>query len=287
MSDTTTFDPYSMSDADMDARADALGDVFSDVEEAPPAEDQTPDPVQEPDAAAADKPADKAEEQEGDEDDDPKNKVPVKEAQRLRQRAQQAEAERAEALKQASEARQQLETLNQQRENNRLQAQYDQLYEEQGYEAAERFRMGVVQQRTAEAQARTNADARIEQERLKAYEEAYRDARPDYDTQIAKVIERFGLDDARRMAARQGNPAKWAYELGKSLETPAERDAAIKAQVQKELKAALSKQQDPPPGRKSIGHLSSTRGSSSLDKALADMSDAEMDAHEASLRAQW
>lgn len=282
MTTEATPDYSAMSDADLSAALSALDTAGDEAAPAtaPEVEAPAPEKVEEaPDQAA--QPEDPAASEEQPQDDKTERAVPVTEHQKMRQRAQ--EAERI-----AQEAQQQLAAIKAQQEANNLQAEYDRLYLEEGEAAAEQFRIGVVNQRQQQANQQAANTSALE--RIRMSREVLMDVHADYETQEAKVIAKYGLEEAQRLAARQANPAKWAYEEGKSIQTPEERRAAIEAEVSQrvkaEVKAALAKQSSPPPGRKSVGDLSSTR-TAGVEKAAAEMSDDELAAREADLRAHW
>lgn len=293
MSDITpTSDIRLLDDAAMAARLAEL-DAAEDTPETPapeakPSEEAAPDA--EPEKVVDDQ-ADQDEDPAASTDTDEGDKATkgrIADVQKARQRAQEAERKAQDAEQRAQEVQRQLADLQRQKQQGDLQAEYERLYDEVGPEAAEQFRQNVAQRDQEARQQQANANAALE--RIQMSREVALDMYPDYEAQEAKVIEKYGLQEAQRLAARHPNPAKWAYEEGKSIQTPAEREAAIKAEARKiadaEIQAALKKQSTPPPGRKSIGDLSSTRGSG-VQKAPSEMSDAELKAHEADLLAHW
>lgn len=206
--------------------------------------------------------------------------VPVDEHMAMRRRAQEAE-------QRAQEYQRQVEAFEAQRQQNANQTEYDRLFEEVGPEAAEMFRENLLQRQAQAQQQEQQAQATTAHQRVALSEEFARMTWPDYDAQIQKVVDRFGAGEAYRLASQQSNPSEWAYQLGKSWETPAERQVSIDAIVTKAVAEALSKHQNPPSrGQTSVGHLSST-SSSGAPKAYGDMTDAELDDAERESRASF
>lgn len=206
--------------------------------------------------------------------------VPLDEHIALRRRAQEAE-------RLANEAQARLDAIEAQRQQNALQAEYDRLFEEVGPEAAEHYRVGLEQQHAERQRIEQQAQQQTLAQRVDLSEQFARQTLPDYDAQVQKVIDRFGVEEAYRLSLQHANPAMWAYELGKSFETPEERAAVIQAEVQKALAAALSKQSPPPSrGQTSVGHLSSSSGGRQA-KSFDEMTDAELEEAERESRAGW
>lgn len=58
-----------------------------------------------------------------------------------------------------------------------------------------------------------------------------RAALPDFDAQLGKLYQTFGASYVDQMAASQPNPAMWAYQAAKMIQTPAEQAAALEAAV--------------------------------------------------------
>lgn len=234
---------------------------------------ESPAPATEPEQAA--QPEDVEQQQQPDpaasqEQERTQRAVPVQEHMEMRRRAQEAE-------RQAQEYQQRLDALEAQQQQHALQAEYDRLYEEVGPDAAEAYRQTLVNSQAERQQLQHRVEVERATERVNLSEQYAREAFPDYDAQIAKVVARIGAQEAYRLASQQPNPARWAYDFGKSLETPEERQAAIAAEVAKGIAEALSKQKSPPSrGQTSVGHLSATSAAGS-PKSFADMTDAELE----------
>lgn len=279
--EATPTDYSQMDDAALSAELERLSSADDAAPEAAPdVETPTPAKVEEETPDQADQQEDAAPSTE-DGEDDKAIKGRIADVQKQRQRA-------AAAEQRASELEQRLAAIQQQQQANDLQAKYDRLYDEQGPEAAEQFRLSIVQRQQEQSQQQAQGQRALE--RIQMSREVAMDLYTDYEAQEAKVIEKYGLEEAQRLAARQSNPAKWAYEEGKSIMTPAERQAAITAEAQKmtdkAVKEALAKLKPPPAGRKTIGDLSSTR-TAGVSKAPSEMSDAELASLEADLRNHW
>lgn len=255
-----------LADTPVEAPAQAEPEAKPDPEKVE--EGDKPDPTPDPEAGE-------------DEGEEPKRKLLPE--QKLRQRAQAAEAEAAAVKAELARIQQAQQA---QAEQSKHQAEYDRLYDDVGPEAAEAYRQNVIQSQNAQAARAQEAQTR--ETLLRTTEEAFRVALPEgeYDALAQKVVDKYGMEAARLLALKQPNPAAWVVKEGRSIETPAERQAAIAAEAKKLAEAALSKQTDPPKGQKSIGHLSSTR-SAGVEKPTREMSDAELDEHEAFLRANW
>jgi hypothetical protein len=212
--------------------------------------------------------------------------VPIPEHQKMRQRAQEAERQAQEYARQLDEFKAQQAQAQQQQRYAQEDAEYNRLLEEHGPEAANAYANQVNARRTAEAQqvqAQQQQLAQTQQyhQHLQLAESYARKAYADYDQQIAKLSEKLGAETVYRMAieraARGEDAAEWAYNLGKSMLTPAEAEAQNQAKVEQMVKEALAKFQPNPqtPGGGGVQHIpASTQSVPVVDPS--QLSDAEL-----------
>jgi hypothetical protein len=265
-----------MSDAELDALDTGYVDDGAAAATAETTETVVPEVKETPAPDAGDKPVDDAPEAKTETDEDKRKLLPE---QKLRQRAQAAEAE-------AATVRQQLETIQANQVRQQQQNEYNRLAAEEGEFAAQQY-ANMVNQQNAQRQKEIS-DAQAYERNLHQQENTARSllGPGEYESYVDKVKEKYTEEGARMLAQRSGDPIAWVVKEGRSIETPAEYQAKLDKAVEKSVKESLSKLQDAPKGQKSIGHLSSTR-SSGVDKHVNDMNEAELNQEEERLRALW
>lgn len=207
--------------------------------------------------------------------------VPVPEYQAMRQRAQAAEAEAARLKQEQAEREAKAQA---QAEDARLRAEYDRLLNEEGEDAAERFRLSVVSERQEQAQVRQRVQHEAITQRISMSEqfaiEQY--GEEPYKAALGKLVSQFGDAAVFQMASQQANPAKWVWETAQAIQTPEERQAAIQAEAERianeKLKATLSKNAPPAPrsATKGVTHLNSAADLPIEDLDPDDLSDAQL-----------
>lgn len=164
-----------------------------------------------------------------------------------------------------------------------VQAQYDQIYLEQGEDAAAQFIRSVTQQREVQLQQQFQHQQAVTT--LNISEEMAREVYgEEYDTRFNRMREVLGDDAMGQMIERALReapraPAKWLFEQSKAhFPTDADRQAAIQAEVQKQLAALQGKNKAPAiRGHQSIGHISSGTQNPGAPKPIRKMSDAELE----------
>lgn len=207
--------------------------------------------------------------------------VPIPEHIAMRQRAQAAEAElarlKAEAAQREAEAQARAE-------QQRLNAEYQRILNEDGEDAAERFRLSMVEQGQRAQQQRAEMEQRAATERIALSEQFAKEQYGEeaYQGALVKLADRLGAEAVFAMASRQPNPAKWVWETAQTLMTPEERQAAINAEAERlaaeKVKQALSKNAPPAPRAASSGvaHVNSGPEIPFEDLDPDDMSDAQL-----------
>jgi chromosome segregation ATPase len=199
----------------------------------------------------------------------------------LKAEAEQARAEAAELrqYRQNIEAQQQQYQQQQQAAMTREQLA-EQLNWVDGTEAAaivEQIRQH--DQQTYQQQFQHQA----QQQRLSMAAEMAREVYPDFDAQLQRAYEQFGPAlDQIALQKNPNNPAKYAYELGKSLDNAANFDTRVSEAVAKALpkaiQAALQKQSAPANrGHETIGHVSSHSVAPTAPKSISQMSTEELE----------
>lgn len=260
----------------------SLNDDAHIPEDAEPQDDTAPpDAGQIPAASDDEAPAQEGEQAEGQEGEQQKL-VDLRALQEERE-LRKAERDRAAAAEaELARYRQQEAAAQAQQHNAQVQATYEQILMEQGEEAAAQYITAVTQQREGELQAQYAHQQAVNT--LSLSEEMVREVYPDYDERFNRMLEVLGPDATRVLVTRSlqeapRSPAKWLYEQAKThFPTPADQQAAIAAEVQRQVAALQSKGKPPAVrGHQSIGHISSGTQNPGAAKPIRKMSDAELE----------